>query len=117
MTSGAAEKQALSQDSVPAGGSNAVERLIREMTLEEKLAQLAGVWVNASTDGDSVAPLQNEMAGDGRSWDEVISNGLGQITRMYGTVPVEPLEGARRLAAAQGTDHGCLPIRHPRAGP
>ena len=101
MTSGAAEKQALSQDSVPAGGSNAVERLIREMTLEEKLAQLAGVWVNASTDGDSVAPLQNEMAGDGRSWDEVISNGLGQITRMYGTVPVEPLEGARRLAAAQ----------------
>ncbi|WP_406633727.1 glycoside hydrolase family 3 N-terminal domain-containing protein [Pseudarthrobacter quantipunctorum] len=101
MTSGAAEKQALSQDSVPAGGSDAVERLIREMTLEEKLAQLAGVWVNASTDGDSVAPLQNEMAGDGRSWDEVISNGLGQITRMYGTVPVEPLEGARRLAAAQ----------------
>ncbi|OAE00954.1 glycoside hydrolase family 3 N-terminal domain-containing protein [Arthrobacter sp. OY3WO11] len=101
MTSGAAEKQALSQDSVPGGGSDAVERLIREMTLEEKLAQLAGVWVNASTDGDSVAPLQNEMAGDGRSWEEVISNGLGQITRMYGTVPVEPLEGARRLAAAQ----------------
>nr|WP_311379682.1 glycoside hydrolase family 3 N-terminal domain-containing protein [Arthrobacter sp. ISL-48] len=79
----------------------AVERLIREMTLEEKLAQLVGVWVNASTDGDSVAPLQNEMAGDGRSWDDVISHGLGQITRMYGTVPVEPLEGARRLAAAQ----------------
>ncbi|MEV7999428.1 glycoside hydrolase family 3 N-terminal domain-containing protein [Pseudarthrobacter oxydans] len=101
MTSGAAEKQALSPDSVPAGGSAAVERLIREMTLEEKLAQLAGVWVNASTDGDSVAPLQNEMAGDGRSWEEVISHGLGQITRMYGTVPVEPLEGARRLAAAQ----------------
>ncbi len=101
MTSGAAEKQALSQQSDPAGGSDAVERLIREMRLEEKLAQLAGVWVNASTDGDSVAPLQNEMAGDGRSWDEVISNGLGQITRMYGTVPVEPLEGARRLAAAQ----------------
>ncbi|MFJ6159193.1 glycoside hydrolase family 3 N-terminal domain-containing protein [Pseudarthrobacter sp. NPDC092184] len=101
MTSGAAEKQALSQENARAGGSNAVERLIREMTLEEKLAQLAGVWVNASTEGDSVAPLQNEMAGDGRSWDEVISNGLGQITRMYGTVPVEPLEGARRLAAAQ----------------
>lgn len=101
MTSGAAEKQAQTQDNVPAGGSDVVERLILEMTLEEKLAQLAGVWVNASTDGDSVAPLQNEMAGDGRSWDEVISNGLGQITRMYGTVPVEPLEGARRLAAAQ----------------
>ena len=71
------------------------------MTLEEKLAQLIGVWVNASSDGDSVAPLQSQMAGDTRSWDEVISHGLGQITRMYGTVPVDPSEGARRLAAAQ----------------
>ncbi|HKU34728.1 MAG TPA: glycoside hydrolase family 3 N-terminal domain-containing protein, partial [Paenarthrobacter sp.] len=97
MTSGAAEQQSLAR--VPA--EDVVEYLIREMTLEEKLAQLVGVWVNASTDGDSVAPLQSQMAGDARSWDEVIANGLGQITRMYGTVPVEPAEGARRLAAAQ----------------
>ncbi|MDR7160562.1 glycoside hydrolase family 3 N-terminal domain-containing protein [Arthrobacter sp. BE255] len=95
--SGAAEKQALPR----AAGPDAVEHLIAEMTLEEKLAQLAGVWVNASTDGDSVAPLQNQMAGDARSWDDVIANGLGQITRMYGTTPLEPLDGARRLAAAQ----------------
>lgn len=97
MSSGAAEQQALARVPIPA----AVEHLIREMTLEEKLAQLVGVWVNASSDGDSVAPLQSQMAGDTRSWDEVISLGLGQITRMYGTVPVEPSEGARRLAAAQ----------------
>ncbi|WP_426006319.1 glycoside hydrolase family 3 N-terminal domain-containing protein [Paenarthrobacter sp. NyZ202] len=97
MTSGAAEKQALAR--IPA--QDVVEHLIREMTLEEKLAQLVGVWVNASTDGDSVAPLQNHMAGDSRTWDEVIAKGLGQITRMYGTVPLEPSEGARRLAAAQ----------------
>ncbi|MDQ0729214.1 glycoside hydrolase family 3 N-terminal domain-containing protein [Arthrobacter sp. B1I2] len=105
MTSGAAEKQAFptSAAGCPSGpdAGDAVDRLIREMTLEEKLAQLAGVWVNASTDGDSVAPLQNEMAGDARSWEDMISSGLGQITRMYGTVPLEPLEGARRLAAAQ----------------
>jgi beta-glucosidase/beta-xylosidase len=97
VTSGAAEKQALPR----AAGPDTVERLIREMTLEEKAAQLAGVWVNASTDGDSVAPLQSQMAGDARSWDDVISHGLGQITRMYGTTPLEPAEGARRLAAAQ----------------
>ncbi|WP_458107238.1 glycoside hydrolase family 3 C-terminal domain-containing protein [Arthrobacter sp. R3-55] len=97
MSTGAADQQALAR--VPA--SDVVEHLIREMTLEEKLAQLAGVWVNASTDGDSVAPLQNQMAGDARSWDEMIADGLGQITRMYGTVPLEPAEGARRLAAAQ----------------
>ncbi|MEW1808116.1 glycoside hydrolase family 3 N-terminal domain-containing protein [Pseudarthrobacter sp. NPDC080039] len=106
MTSGAAEKQAFTPP--PAGDEPAaaverlsIDELVRHMTLEEKLAQLVGVWVNASTEGDSVAPLQNEMAGDARSWDDVISAGLGQITRMYGTVPLEPLEGARRLAAAQ----------------
>lgn len=106
MTSGAAEKHAIPS---PSAGNNpseiaeglSVDDLVRQMTLEEKLAQLAGVWVNASTDGDSVAPLQNEMAGDSRSWEEMIASGLGQITRMYGTVPLEPLEGARRLAAAQ----------------
>ncbi len=97
MSTGAADQQALAR--VPA--SDVVEHLIREMTLEEKLAQLVGVWVNASTDGDSVAPLQNQMAGDTRSWEDIIADGLGQITRMYGTVPVEPAEGARRLAAAQ----------------
>lgn len=95
--SGAAEKQALPRSA----GPDTVEHLIAAMTLEEKLAQLVGVWVNASTDGDSVAPLQDEMAGDARAWDEVIANGLGQITRMYGTTPLEPLDGARRLASAQ----------------
>ncbi|MGR0158619.1 beta-xylosidase/alpha-l-arabinosidase [Paenarthrobacter nitroguajacolicus] len=97
MSTGAADQQALAR--IPA--SDVVEHLIREMTLEEKLAQLVGVWVNASTDGESVAPLQSQMAGDARSWDDIIANGLGQITRMYGTVPVEPADGARRLAAAQ----------------
>ncbi|YCK80855.1 glycoside hydrolase family 3 C-terminal domain-containing protein [Arthrobacter sp. D3-18] len=97
MSTGAADQQALARK--PA--SDIVEHLIREMTLEEKLAQLVGVWVNASTDGDSAAPLQSQMAGDTRSWEDIIANGLGQITRMYGTVPLEPSEGARRLAAAQ----------------
>lgn len=97
MSSGAAEKQVLPL----AAGPDAVERLIREMTIEEKAAQLVGVWVNASTDGDSVAPLQSQMAGDARSWEDMISQGLGQITRMYGTTPLEPDAGARRLAAAQ----------------
>lgn len=97
MSTGAADQQSLAR--VPA--SDVVEHLISEMTLEEKLAQLVGVWVNASTDGDSVAPLQSQMAGDARSWDDIIADGLGQITRMYGTVPVDPAEGAHRLAAAQ----------------
>lgn len=106
MTSGAAEKQAIPTSTSgieprDPGEDFSIEELVRDMTLEEKLAQLVGVWVNASTDGDSVAPLQSQMAGDARTWEDIISSGLGQITRMYGTVPLEPLEGARRLAAAQ----------------
>ncbi|UZX02110.1 glycosyl hydrolase [Arthrobacter sp. CDRTa11] len=97
MNSGAAETQAVQR---PAGRT-VVERLIQDMTLEEKLAQLVGVWVNASIEGDSVAPLQSQLAGDNRSWGEVIANGLGQITRMYGTTPLDPAAGARSLAAAQ----------------
>ena len=33
-----------------------VDALIAEMTLEEKLAQLFGIWVGASSDGGEVAP-------------------------------------------------------------
>ncbi|GMA90231.1 hypothetical protein [Homoserinibacter gongjuensis] len=35
-----------------------VEALIASMTLEEKLAQLYGIWVGASSDGGEVAPTR-----------------------------------------------------------
>ncbi|WP_330459334.1 glycoside hydrolase family 3 C-terminal domain-containing protein [Streptomyces sp. NBC_00820] len=77
-----------------------VDDLLSRMTLEEKTAQLYGVWVGAGTDGDGVAPLQREMAAD-RDWDELIAHGLGQLTRSFGTAPVDPVSGARALARAQ----------------
>ncbi|WP_166028967.1 MULTISPECIES: glycoside hydrolase family 3 N-terminal domain-containing protein [Streptomyces] len=78
-----------------------VDDLLSRMTLEEKAAQLYGVWVGASTDAEAgVAPHQHEMATDW-NWDEVIAHGLGQITRSYGTAPIAPDEGARALARAQ----------------
>ncbi|MEW2166846.1 glycoside hydrolase family 3 N-terminal domain-containing protein [Streptomyces sp. NPDC007084] len=77
-----------------------VDDLLSRMTLEEKTAQLYGVWVGAATDGDGVAPLQHEMTAD-HDWDELITLGLGQLTRSFGTAPVEPALGARALARAQ----------------
>ncbi|MER6024919.1 glycoside hydrolase family 3 N-terminal domain-containing protein [Streptomyces sp. NPDC001851] len=77
-----------------------VADLLARMTLEEKAAQLYGVWVGAATDGDGVAPLQREMAAD-HDWDELITLGLGQLTRSFGTAPVEPALAARALARAQ----------------
>jgi beta-xylosidase len=77
-----------------------VEDLLARMTLEEKTAQLYGVWVGARPDGDGVAPLQREMTAD-HDWDELITHGLGQLTRPFGTAPVDPEPGARALAGAQ----------------
>ncbi|MCX5050465.1 MULTISPECIES: glycoside hydrolase family 3 N-terminal domain-containing protein [unclassified Streptomyces] len=77
-----------------------VDDLLSRMTLQEKTAQLYGVWVGAATDGDGVAPLQSEMTAD-YDWDELITHGLGQLTRSYGTSPVDPALGAQALARAQ----------------
>ncbi|MGC4984454.1 glycoside hydrolase family 3 N-terminal domain-containing protein [Streptomyces sp. DT193] len=77
-----------------------VDDLLSRMTLEEKTAQLYGVWVGADTDGGGVAPLQSEMSSD-YDWDQLITLGLGQLTRSFGTAPVDPTLGAQALARAQ----------------
>lgn len=76
------------------------EDLTSRMTLPEKLAQLVGLWVGADASGGGVAPRQAEMAAP-VVWEDAIRSGLGQLTRPYGTVPVEPTVAARSLAAAQ----------------
>ncbi|NUR27434.1 MAG: glycosyl hydrolase [Catenulispora sp.] len=73
--------------------------LLPLLTLEEKAAQLVGVWVGADASGDGVAPHQEDMADV--AWDQVIRHGLGQLTRPFGTAPVDPVLGARSLAASQ----------------
>ncbi|MEU4150173.1 glycoside hydrolase family 3 N-terminal domain-containing protein [Streptomyces sp. NPDC026659] len=77
-----------------------VADLLSRMTLEEKTAQLYGVWVGADAEGGEVAPLQGEMSRVA-DWDELIAHGLGQLTRSFGTAPVDAAAGARALAAAQ----------------
>lgn len=84
--------------SLPA--ADRVTDLLSRMTLQEKTAQLYGVWVGASADGGGVAPHQHDMTAD-YEWDELITHGLGQLTRPFGTAPVDPETGARALAQAQ----------------
>ncbi|WP_243695061.1 glycoside hydrolase family 3 N-terminal domain-containing protein [Labedella populi] len=68
------------------------------MTLEEKIAQLVGFWVDQ---GDEVvAPLAGEMATSAR-YDDFTRDGLGQLTRVYGTRPVAPAERAAWLWGEQ----------------
>ncbi|MBX9243634.1 glycoside hydrolase family 3 C-terminal domain-containing protein [Actinotalea ferrariae] len=78
-----------------------VEHLVRAMTLEEKLSQLVGLWVGADASGGDVAPHQSDMTADVPAWDDIIRDGLGQLTRPFGTAPVDPALGARSLARSQ----------------
>ncbi len=77
-----------------------VEALIAEMTVTEKVAQLHGLWVGASGDGEDVAPNQHEMS-DPIDLDEMLPRGLGQLTRPFGTAPVDPAVGAVSLLRTQ----------------
>ncbi|MCC2334821.1 glycoside hydrolase family 3 C-terminal domain-containing protein [Cellulomonas sp. zg-Y908] len=64
------------------------------MTLEEKLAQIVGFW--EKNEGEAVAPLQGEFEAE-RGLDDAIRDGLGHLTRVYGTRPVDAAERARWL--------------------
>ncbi|MFF1461939.1 glycoside hydrolase family 3 N-terminal domain-containing protein [Streptomyces sp. NPDC058330] len=77
-----------------------VADLAARMTLEEKTAQLYGIWVGADAEGDGVAPHQNDMV-DTVDFEEITTRGLGQLTRPFGTAPVDPGVGAVALARAQ----------------
>jgi len=74
--------------------SQRVKALHARMTLEEKLAQLVGFWVDQG--GAVVAPMQGEMASSGRL-EEATAHGIGHLTRVYGTRPVDPVERAAWL--------------------
>ncbi|WBB69472.1 glycoside hydrolase family 3 N-terminal domain-containing protein [Micromonospora sp. WMMD812] len=77
-----------------------VDALVAAMTLAEKVAQLYGVWVGASADGSEVAPHQHEMA-EPVDLEALLDNGLGQLTRPFGTAPVDPALGALSLLRTQ----------------
>ncbi|MFJ3863690.1 beta-xylosidase/alpha-l-arabinosidase [Streptomyces nigra] len=77
-----------------------VDALIGAMTLQEKIAQLYGVWVGASDQGGEVAPHQHDME-EAVDLDALLPTGLGQLTRPFGTVPVDPAIGALSLMRTQ----------------
>jgi beta-xylosidase len=78
-----------------------VADLVGRMTLREKLGQLYGVWLGQSTSDDEVAPFQHELVDGDLDWPDLIKNGLGQLTRPFGSAPVTPAEGVARLARLQ----------------
>ncbi|MGW0803977.1 beta-xylosidase/alpha-l-arabinosidase [Nonomuraea sp. NPDC002799] len=78
-----------------------VGELLADMSLDEKLAQLVGVWLNVNRAEGVVAPLQDSMQGEDVAFEAFAGHGLGQITRHYGTRPVDPEWASTVLAERQ----------------
>jgi beta-xylosidase len=78
-----------------------VTDLLSRMTLQEKVAQLYGVWVGMDESGEQVAPHQHDLADEPVDWQQLIRSGLGQLTRPFGSARVDPALGARALARSQ----------------
>ncbi|HIX00885.1 MAG TPA: glycoside hydrolase family 3 C-terminal domain-containing protein [Candidatus Nesterenkonia stercoripullorum] len=80
-----------------------VSALLAEMTIEEKVAQLGAHWEQHRGDdvqGD-VAPMQDAMSASQLPWDQEIVDGLGHLTRVFGTEPVDVGEGVSSLRRQQ----------------
>ncbi|MGI5233581.1 glycoside hydrolase family 3 N-terminal domain-containing protein [Actinoallomurus sp. CA-142502] len=77
-----------------------VADLLDRMTVEEKAAQLIGYWAESAREGEEVAPLPDDF-GEPPPLEEVLRHGLGQLTRVFGTAPVRPADGAARLRELQ----------------
>jgi beta-xylosidase len=78
-----------------------VKDLIPRMSVPEKVAQLYGVWVGADATSGQVAPFQHSADLPAAQWSDVQRDGVGQLTRPFGTAPVDPVAGARAVANAQ----------------
>ncbi|MER5470508.1 glycoside hydrolase family 3 N-terminal domain-containing protein [Streptomyces sp. NPDC002685] len=88
------------QDPALPAGVRAADLLAR-MTPSERTAQLYSVWPGSNeTPGGDMAPLQHALSED-IDLAALLPDGLGQLTRPFGTRPVEPAEGAARLASLQ----------------
>ncbi|MEV4754961.1 glycoside hydrolase family 3 N-terminal domain-containing protein [Micromonospora sp. NPDC049559] len=79
-----------------------VDDLLARLTLEEKAAQLYSFWLGASVTSEDMAPHQHDFTEETPEWSELIRFGLGQLTRPFGTAPVDPALGAQALARLQG---------------
>ena len=99
VTATAAQLEPWRDPSLPV--SERVADLLSRMTVAEKIAQLGSVWLSGPADGNDVAPLAGEFTEGLPPFEELIRNGLGQLTRVFGTRPLHPAEGVAELARLQ----------------
>lgn len=80
-----------------------VEALIDAMTVDELAGQLGSFWARPqapSAEGNDVAPMEQVMSSGG-TFAESTTNGLGHLTRVFGSEPISTQEGMQRMVTMQ----------------
>lgn len=98
--------------------SERVEALLADMTVAEKVAQLGSYWKRPELgDAGSFAPMQSTFDEGRDPFEDAARDGLGHITRAFGSSPFEVAEGLEHLRALQkvvvsSSRHGIPAIAH-----
>jgi len=72
--------------------------LLRELTLEERVAQLGSEWPGEDTGASDVAPMHDSLA-PASAWPP--ASGTGHLTRPFGTFPQKVADGVDRVVDLQ----------------
>lgn len=95
--------------------------LLSRLTLEEKLGQLGSYWPRpeeeADVGGGDVAPMEHAFQAGRKDFDEVVRQGLGHMTRVFGsgiTTPADGVAAVRRIQQelVENAPHGIPAILH-----
>lgn len=78
-----------------------VDAVVAALTAEEKIAQLGGYWADQRTSGEIIAPMQDVFSEGRAPFERVVRDGIGQLTRVFGTAPASAREGMERIQHAQ----------------
>ncbi|ATG56191.1 glycosyl hydrolase [Brachybacterium ginsengisoli] len=95
-----------------------VEALLADLAPEEKIAQLGSYWKRPEIgDAEGFAPMQSTFDEGRDPFEEAVQNGLGHITRAFGSAPLTVEEGVANLRRLQssvvaGSPHGIPAIAH-----
>ncbi len=75
--------------------------LYARMTTTERLAQLGSSWVGNLVISGNVAPMQNVFSAGAKPLEEQSQDGLGHLTRPFGTRPIAVADGVQQLISYQ----------------
>jgi beta-xylosidase len=71
------------------------------MTTEEKICQLTSIWLTFDSDKDEMAPHTDAMFPLDFDIEYFLTTGIGQITRPFGSQPIDPKKGAEMVNRIQ----------------